>query len=302
MTAGRYPDFLCIGAQKAGTSWLYEVLRRHPQIWLPPIKELHYFDHRRLDFPRRLSYAILKEQEHFRKGLSGSPHSLSVSPLAQMLRGGSDRTMLLRYAIGARNDSWYRALFAPAGDRIAGDITPAYARLSSVDVAYVHARMPDAKIIYLLRNPIERSWSQAAMHLSQRGRRKGGAVDITAFLESAQCRANTEYLANLARWEKHYPPEQILIGFLDEIAATPGDFLTRVFRHLGVDPIAMPATAHEKVFEGARPSIPTAAARRLAELHAPLLEDLHARFNNPYTQDWLDKARAILQGPALQAG
>src|SRR3954454_22181194 len=38
------PDFLCIGAQKAGTGWLYEQLRSHPDFWMPPMKELHYFD------------------------------------------------------------------------------------------------------------------------------------------------------------------------------------------------------------------------------------------------------------------
>ena len=38
------PDFLCIGAQKSGTSWLDANLRFHPELWLPPAKELHYFD------------------------------------------------------------------------------------------------------------------------------------------------------------------------------------------------------------------------------------------------------------------
>jgi len=38
------PDFLCVGAQKAGTSWLYHQLDFHPDFWMPPIKELHYFD------------------------------------------------------------------------------------------------------------------------------------------------------------------------------------------------------------------------------------------------------------------
>jgi hypothetical protein len=40
----RGPDFLVIGAQRAGTTWLHQVLRRHPSLWLPPVKELHYFD------------------------------------------------------------------------------------------------------------------------------------------------------------------------------------------------------------------------------------------------------------------
>ena len=39
-----YPDFLGIGAQKAGTTWLSHNLQLHPEVWMPPVKELHYFD------------------------------------------------------------------------------------------------------------------------------------------------------------------------------------------------------------------------------------------------------------------
>ena len=39
-----YPDFLIVGAQKAGTTWLHRNLRAHPQVWMPHDKELHYFD------------------------------------------------------------------------------------------------------------------------------------------------------------------------------------------------------------------------------------------------------------------
>ena len=42
----RGPDFLCIGAQKAGTHWLYDQLQHHDDFWMPPIKELHFFDGR----------------------------------------------------------------------------------------------------------------------------------------------------------------------------------------------------------------------------------------------------------------
>src|SRR5262245_10957802 len=38
------PDFLCVGAQKGGTTWLYWQLDSHPDFWMPPVKELHYFD------------------------------------------------------------------------------------------------------------------------------------------------------------------------------------------------------------------------------------------------------------------
>src|SRR5207245_8007632 len=38
------PDFLCVGAHKGGTTWLYQQLDSHPDFWMPPVKELHYLD------------------------------------------------------------------------------------------------------------------------------------------------------------------------------------------------------------------------------------------------------------------
>ena len=40
-TGDACPDFLCVGAQKGGTSWLYRQLEAHPDFWMPPVKELH---------------------------------------------------------------------------------------------------------------------------------------------------------------------------------------------------------------------------------------------------------------------
>jgi len=47
------PDFICIGAQKAGTAWLYENLRVHPDIYMSKKKELHFFD---INFYRSLGF------------------------------------------------------------------------------------------------------------------------------------------------------------------------------------------------------------------------------------------------------
>ena len=50
---GRLPDFLCIGAQEAGATTLHELLRAHPGVFLPPLKEVHYFS---LHFDRPLPW------------------------------------------------------------------------------------------------------------------------------------------------------------------------------------------------------------------------------------------------------
>lgn len=41
---GRLPNFLYVGPDKAGSSWLHEVLLRHPQVFLSPAKDLYFFD------------------------------------------------------------------------------------------------------------------------------------------------------------------------------------------------------------------------------------------------------------------
>ncbi len=44
VAAGRRPSFICVGAGKAGTTWLWEMLRLHPDVYLPDVKEIHYFN------------------------------------------------------------------------------------------------------------------------------------------------------------------------------------------------------------------------------------------------------------------
>ncbi|TVQ38230.1 MAG: hypothetical protein EA384_09570 [Spirochaetaceae bacterium] len=54
--SGRFPDFLGIGTTRGGSSWLYRVLSRHPDVWMPPVKEVHYFDRPR-DGRRTIGFA-----------------------------------------------------------------------------------------------------------------------------------------------------------------------------------------------------------------------------------------------------
>ena len=63
-------DFLGIGTQKSGTSWLYQNLNRIPEFSLLPIKEVHYFD-RSSDYPspNHLSITLLTDRFRNKKWL-----------------------------------------------------------------------------------------------------------------------------------------------------------------------------------------------------------------------------------------
>jgi hypothetical protein len=143
------PHFVGVGAPRSGTSWLYEVLSRHPALWLPPVKELHYFDEPE-NSKRYYSYLRMRLISGFwiRRPLSRFD---------------------LRYFLGRRSDAWYCDLFEPArrGAWITGEITPAYSTLDGSELVRLRTLNPEVKLIYIMRNPVLRSWS-AVMKLQRK--------------------------------------------------------------------------------------------------------------------------------------
>src|SRR4051794_30739459 len=111
------PDFICIGAQKAGTGWLYEQLRSHPDFWMPPLKEVHYFDRLGRDRPTRGN----EVDDRVKAARKASRDSRDVHFLDVMeeLRSKQEIDMEL-----------YARLFEAKGSLLSGDITPGYSILA----------------------------------------------------------------------------------------------------------------------------------------------------------------------------
>ena len=114
-------NFLCIGAQKAGTSWLYAALQLHPDVTLHPIKELHFFDCKYAD-----SRAVWRRRIVALKSLVNQVHpvfqvhdNLDPRLSAEHLPATSVSTCSidcklkanLRLAFGSYSDAMYLELF-----------------------------------------------------------------------------------------------------------------------------------------------------------------------------------------------
>ena len=284
-----YPDFLGIGAQKSGTTWLYDNLKCHPQIWLPPVKELHYLDHD----PPSLGKRLFGRAQHQRK----ARFHLRQSFYAALRGDGADRlAWAARYCLASRDDSWYASLFPKIDGLMPGEVCPGYARLDVGRVGHVKGLMPKAKIIYLLRNPVERAWSALAMHFRAH---HGGAQNITeeaivARLEKPKSARHGEYLRNLAAWETHYPADQILIGFFDELQGDPAALWRRVCGFLGVDEgvASTPNEVAERRNPGRGESPQSQFESLLARAYEQEVEGLHAKFANDYTRSWVSFVKA----------
>jgi len=324
------PDFLCIGAPRAGTTWLYQMLRAHPGIWLPPIKELKYFDRdltARTSWLQRLSGPDEGNRiwrRHLRDRLeetvlapwlfgSGGMVAWWVNGQRRLgdgrwqerwteLRRNPGEVLSrfrwdLRYFLQAPSDTWYGSLFRPAGERITGDISPSYMRLDPVRVSRIYRLLPEAKLIFLMRHPVERVWASVRMAWGL-GKLRCSLEDEDALLRFSRreaTAARSRYCQALKTWESYYPPHQWFIAFYEELSECPEDLLLRLYRFLGVEASArhIPTQVRQKVLAAPERLMPRAYAVEMTREYHDELQELARRFGG-YATRWLEAAEALL--------
>jgi hypothetical protein len=289
-----FPDFIGIGAQKAGTTWLHRNLQAHPQIWMPQEKELHYFDEKLEQQGWVLSRLLGKRpsDKRWRRQLGSRFKRLSKERFRQNVAWD------LRYFFGRSGDEWYASLFEQGRGKVTGEATPDYAILDEETIAYVHGLMPDAKIVFMMRNPIERPWSAMDMRLRIRGEEMHEVKDRKFYrrFDNKGSRSRTDYVRTLERWGAFYPEEQIFVGFLEDVRFFPRELLRSLYEFLGVDPAFEPKDVTRKVHSGQQDIIPTRFAVHLARAYYEETKELHERFGG-YASFWLHCARRLTEAP-----
>ncbi|MBN1200486.1 MAG: sulfotransferase [Anaerolineae bacterium] len=227
------PDFLGIGAPRAGTTWLDRNLRAHPALFLPDMKELHYFD-------RRYDGLLYFYTRRFRAGRA----------------------------------------------RIKGEVTPAYSILPVERIQFIRAILPDVRLILILRNPVERSWSEAVYNLKRGGYARVEDMPTDAIINILTSDATTSrsaYRRNLANWQSVFPAEQLFIAFFEAISEQPRQLMVDIFEHIGVSTdIDWDTIPYRQQFH-ANPAaqIPGEVRALLEEQYCDEIEGLYARFGAP---------------------
>lgn len=268
------PDFICIGAQKAGTGWLYDQLRAHPDFWMPPLKELHYFDRAGKSAREQRLKSIDRIAEARRT--ARDEDDLRFLDLFAELRESAD-VDLARYA----------ALFANKGERVAGDITPGYSTLDGDIVRQIAEAFPEAKVIFFARDPVERAWSQLSMW-----RRHGviapDKIDIGKFLNEPAVRARSFPTEIVKRWRRFVRPELFRIFFFDDLRSDAAKVRADAIAFLGGDatkssgelaPDYNPKARKEKL------SMTDEARKELADFFAEELRTCASELGGPAV-DW----------------
>lgn len=282
--SGRFPDFLGIGAQKCGTTWLHRNLSAQPAIWMPRWKEVHYFNRIHRDVPGWVD--VLRPVAGAK--MRAAMRSAVSEGLGNELRGE------LRFWLARRDIDWYRSLFPESFDGLVGEITPAYSTLEDEQVAEVEALKPDLKIFFLMRNPVERAWSAAVMGMQQEWSSPTGLDidDLRAVTGKRAMRLRGDYIRTLDIWSSHFPSDQIFVGFLEDVSFRPSEFLAATCEFLGVEAVDVPPTGKEHARSGS--NMPLEIARFLAEDNHELLERLSSTFGWP-ASEWLSIAEWLME-------
>src|SRR3954451_24911674 len=203
------PNFIILGAAKAGTTALYHYLKQHPQVGMSRIKETNYF------------------------ALAGDPLDF---------RGPGDRDYIGRFSVTTA-DGYRRQFLGCEGAVAIGEASPLYLYSPKVPPRLKEA-VPDAKLIAILRNPVDRAYS-AFLHLVRDGRETVLDFGEALRLEESRIRDHWEhiwhykniglYYQQLQRYFDLFDRGQIRVYLYYDFRTDPVGMLRDLFRFVGVD-------------------------------------------------------------------
>lgn len=206
---------------------------------------------------------------------------------------------LFRYYLGKPTDDWYLKLFDHPEDLIAGDITPAYSLLDIDDIIDVRRVCPDARILYLLRDPVDRAWS-TIRHNVRHGWSNLDLDNGPQLLHYLRTELDPWHYQHVIRkWLQVFGPDRVWLGFFDHVVAAPGGFLTSLAQFLGIDPSGFGDLPKPVNAAGGDASPPIQFLRYLASAHKAPVDALAAEHGEPFSA-WATRYESILEGSSLE--
>ena len=224
--------FLSVGAMKAGTTWLYAMLSRHPELHFSPEKEIHYFYHRYVNDNQLSSIRRLKEARN-RYLLRFDPDKANIDQVRRNLR------WINSYLDSPVDDFWYRNLFQMQNrQRVACDFSNLNAHLPAEVWPKIAEKCDTLKVLYTMRDPVKRLWSHTKFHLQVSNQLDNlntwGPKEYAAFLRLPHIWDNAEYGVVLRRLKSALPSDSLKIIFYEDIHKDQAKALAGIEDFLGV--------------------------------------------------------------------
>lgn len=219
------PNFFIVGCVKGGTTSMHHYLGQHPDIYLTPIKETNYFSRKDID------------AKNFRE-------DYAVDIKINLKKYFEDRPLKPVHIAHINETKDYLELFSESkNEKILGEICNSYLICPST-AEEIQRSCPDAKIAMVLRNPVDRAFSQYLMNIKE-------AKSInSSFIEEIEKDDKNEkkgwgvshqylelglYYQQVKKYVDLFPKEQIKIIFYDDYRVSPKKILDELCDFLNID-------------------------------------------------------------------
>jgi hypothetical protein len=215
-------NFFLIGAPKAGTTSVDRVLREHPDVFLSPIKEPCHFCP---DVNAQIAAVLTR------------PDRIDLSAYL----GSTEREIVHLCHVASPAD--YARLFEGAHEKAVVGECSTYYLSSEAAPRNIRGYNPDARLLVLLRNPLDRIRSHYTMDrsLGLATRPLPSLIEEELALGDAANWGNCRYYVGASRYSRQlenvyrsFPPEQVCVLSFEDLVADPDAQLRRLFDFLGV--------------------------------------------------------------------
>ena len=191
----KLPTFLIVGVQKAGTTSIYNYLEKHPQVYMSPIKETNFLEK---------DWSTVENAQKNKNGI------LTIEDYGKLFEGVRDQTAI-------------------------GEASPNYLFHYQSSAARIQQYVPNAKLIAVLRNPIERAYSDYLMHIRD-------AINYRPLEEQIEHSAHKSfillkgfYYTQVKYYLDLFGSEQFKVFLYDRLCQNSLEFMQEMYRYIGVD-------------------------------------------------------------------
>jgi len=270
LSKGKLPDFLIIGVAKCGTTYLWHILKQHPEVEMSPNflrivprgNLIPWINNKEIDF--------FSDEKIFEKGLK-----------------------------------WYESLFNN-NNKKQGEATPHYSSAENFYHQKMREYLPDAKLIILLRNPADRAfsafnhmvrnqfnmWGPGSGYDMNKNFSENIELDIKSKFQCGAVVSEGFYMKQIENLLKYYPRNQLLIIITEQMRENPEKNYIEICDFLGIKNIVL--NFKKKAYVGKYiEKLDNQTAKKLYSLYEPFNKELY-KFLGYEIKEWEDMKRGYL--------
>lgn len=226
---------LCVGAQKAGTTWLNAQLNDHPDIAFSDVKEVHYFN----TIHNGSILLTRRKVEHIRRVINNNPHA--VEKYFSDISSGVSPDKGMHRLFSPVNDDWYISLFKGCKKHYCADFTPEYALIGIEGYKNVKAVSKNQKIIYMMRDPVDRALSAIRYFYKMHGQDINAKTteELIGMVKSNLMISMSDYKKTINDLQESFNNKDVLYLFYEDVMANKQASIDHVCDFLNIEKVIL---------------------------------------------------------------